>query len=116
MRKLEGHLECDVFLRGNVITLDGDADAVGRAGTVVRELAELIDGGHDIGPGTIDAVTSALDRSEEHTSELQSLMRTSYAVFCLNKQKPLNITQNHISVTSYTTEYRYHTQSIITHI
>src|SRR3546814_3207099 len=26
-------------------------------------------------------------RSEEHTSELQSLMRTSYAVFCLNKKK-----------------------------
>src|SRR3546814_7768244 len=30
---------------------------------------------------------TALDRSEEHTSELQSLMRISYAVFCLNKQK-----------------------------
>src|SRR3546814_4740423 len=28
-------------------------------------------------------------RSEEHTSELQSLMRTSYAVFCLNKKKNL---------------------------
>src|SRR3546814_2718018 len=28
-----------------------------------------------------------LDRSEEHTSELQSLMRISYAVFCLNKKK-----------------------------
>src|SRR3546814_5431048 len=27
------------------------------------------------------------DRSEEHTSELQSLMRLSYAVFCLNKKK-----------------------------
>src|SRR3546814_7824826 len=27
-----------------------------------------------------------LERSEEHTSELQSLMRISYAVFCLNKQ------------------------------
>src|SRR3546814_4903321 len=27
------------------------------------------------------------DRSEEHTSELQSLMRISYAVFCLNKNK-----------------------------
>src|SRR3546814_4077582 len=26
------------------------------------------------------------DRSEEHTSELQSLMRNTYAVFCLNKQ------------------------------
>src|SRR3546814_5010269 len=29
----------------------------------------------------------ALRRSEEHTSELQSLMRISYAVFCLKKQK-----------------------------
>src|SRR3546814_1252544 len=30
-------------------------------------------------------------RSEEHTSELQSLMRTSYAVFCLKKKKNHNI-------------------------
>src|SRR3546814_5894017 len=30
---------------------------------------------------------AAADRSEEHTSELQSLMRISYAVFCLNKKK-----------------------------
>src|SRR3546814_9857077 len=29
----------------------------------------------------------ATDRSEEHTSELQSLMRISYAVFCLKKKK-----------------------------
>src|SRR3546814_1312248 len=29
----------------------------------------------------------SIDRSEENTSELQSLMRTSYAVFCLNKKK-----------------------------
>src|SRR3546814_6075487 len=31
-------------------------------------------------------------RSEEHTSELQSLMRNSYAVFCLKKKKTLTIT------------------------
>src|SRR3546814_1713508 len=31
--------------------------------------------------------TSESRRSEEHTSELQSLMRISYAVFCLKKQK-----------------------------
>src|SRR3546814_4615355 len=31
-------------------------------------------------------------RSEEHTSELQSLMRISYAVFCLKKKKTSNIT------------------------
>src|SRR3546814_5453161 len=30
---------------------------------------------------------AALERSEEHTSELQSLMRISYAVFCLKKKK-----------------------------
>src|SRR3546814_6028244 len=31
----------------------------------------------------------AADRSEEHTSELQSLMRISYAVFCLKKKKEI---------------------------
>src|SRR3546814_6875185 len=37
------------------------------------------------------------DRSEEHTSELQSLMRISYAVFCLKKKKKYikNNTQHH---------------------
>src|SRR3546814_7853546 len=34
--------------------------------------------------------SSSLERSEEHTSELQSLMRISYAVFCLKKKKPSN--------------------------
>src|SRR3546814_1049245 len=41
----------------------------------------------------IGAVQAASNRSEEHTSELQSLMRISYAVFCLKKKKikqPLN--------------------------
>src|SRR3546814_1182218 len=35
---------------------------------------------------------SRLRRSEEHTSELQSLMRSSYAVFCLKKKKIIHIT------------------------
>src|SRR3546814_10219139 len=35
----------------------------------------------------IDVITSISKRSEEHTSELQSLMRISYAVFCLKKNK-----------------------------
>src|SRR3546814_9701458 len=34
------------------------------------------------------------DRSEEHTSELQSLMRISYAVFCLQKQKSITYTSS----------------------
>src|SRR3546814_8747672 len=35
----------------------------------------------------IGYLTTGLERSEEHTSELQSLMRISYAVFCLKKKK-----------------------------
>src|SRR3546814_7584485 len=38
------------------------------------------------GPGRL-MMTIAYARSEEHTSELQSLMRNSYAVFCLQKKK-----------------------------
>src|SRR3546814_10037003 len=34
-----------------------------------------------------DVEAPAIDRSEEHTSELQSLMRNSYAVFCLKTKK-----------------------------
>src|SRR3546814_6932231 len=34
---------------------------------------------------------AASDRSEEHTSELQSLMRITYAVFCLKKKNPQHI-------------------------
>src|SRR3546814_9901894 len=37
--------------------------------------------------GGVEARQNPLDRSEEHTSELQSLMRISYAVFCLKKKQ-----------------------------
>src|SRR3546814_7825080 len=42
------------------------------------------------------AVSTAGTRSEEHTSELQSLMRNSYAVFCLKKQKTTTSKSNKI--------------------
>src|SRR3546814_7698131 len=42
----------------------------------------------------LDADQEARLRSEEHTSELQSLMRISYAVFCLKKKKHLTHTTN----------------------
>src|SRR3546814_10562457 len=38
-------------------------------------------------------VAGGQDRSEAHTSELQSLMRISYAVFCLKKKKTLEIAE-----------------------
>src|SRR3546814_6881006 len=42
------------------------------------------------------------ERSEEHTSELQSLMRISYAVFCLKKKKPTQHKDKHITHIEHT--------------
>src|SRR3546814_2004402 len=42
------------------------------------------------------ATPTVASRSEEHTSELQSLMRTSYAVFCLKKKKNTPNTHQHM--------------------
>src|SRR3546814_9142771 len=44
--------------------------------------------------GVPKAAASQENRSEEHTSELQSLMRISYAVFCLKKKKKKHTLQN----------------------
>ena len=64
LRTLEGHLDCDVFLRGNVLTLEGDDASVESGIQVVRELSDLIAQGHEIAPGTIEAVQGALDQHE----------------------------------------------------
>src|SRR3546814_9614132 len=45
---------------------------------------------------TVEIFTQARTRSEEHTSELQSLMRISYAVFCLNKKTLREKYKHHI--------------------
>src|SRR3546814_6014024 len=49
------------------------------------------------------------NRSEEHTSELQSLMRISYAVFCLKKKTKTNKQKNKQTIT-HTKEHRQHTK------
>src|SRR3546814_8201972 len=68
----------------------GDDRAGRTAGARDRDLAIL--------QNLIAGVPEALGRSEEHTSELQSLMRISYAVFCLKKKtkkNSINIQHNH---------------------
>src|SRR3546814_3313880 len=51
--------------------------------------------------GRVEALQRS--RSEEHTSELQSLMRISYAVFCLNKKNTHKRTRYNILLTQYNT-------------
>jgi phosphate starvation-inducible protein PhoH and related proteins len=74
LRALEGHLGCELYLRGNVLTLDGDAGDVRTAETVVGELVDLIEQGHEIAPGTIEAVTGALDQHESPAEILEDVI------------------------------------------
>jgi len=74
LRALEGHIDCDVFLRGNVLTLDGEPQAVDAAVAVVNELSELIAQGHEIAPGTIEAVKRALDEHESPGKILEDVV------------------------------------------
>src|SRR3546814_7033186 len=60
------------------LSLTLEAWSVGKAR---RAIAALL----DLAPSTVRVLQSD-GRSEEHTSELQSLMRISYAVFCLKKK------------------------------
>jgi phosphate starvation-inducible PhoH-like protein len=74
MRTLEDNLDCDVFLRGNVLTLDGSEGDVALGETVVREFGDLVRQGHDVSPGTIEAISEALGRHESPSSILEDVV------------------------------------------
>src|SRR3546814_2965459 len=65
---------------------DAHTRIVAALGDDVGRLARLVHRGNGSQNRTGRLERDADDRSEEHTSELQSLMRISYAVFCLNKK------------------------------
>src|SRR3546814_1991167 len=71
----------------------GDGDGMAARGDScmqIRQRLRVIERrtlGHDPGQEIEGALRLGNERSEEHTSELQSLMRISYAVFCLKKKK-----------------------------
>jgi phosphate starvation-inducible PhoH-like protein len=62
---LRERLRCTIRLRGNRLTIEGDDERVTEARAVVDELVELVEGGHEIGPSTVDAVLGALDQVED---------------------------------------------------
>src|SRR3546814_3465356 len=90
---------------------DGIAQLNGGTLPVMRERDDVALGATEGGPvahrvldqlvglGDPERPAPALERSEEHTSELQSLMRISYAVFCL-KKKTQKLTTNHTEVSA----------------
>jgi phosphate starvation-inducible protein PhoH and related proteins len=99
LRSLEGHLDCDLHLRGNVLTLDGGAGEVQTAATVVDELVELISSGHEIAPGTIEAVAGALDADESPAEILEDVIwrhrNTKVAPKTLNQKRYVDSIREH---------------------
>jgi len=62
---LRERLRITLALRGNRLTIEGDDPNVAQARAVVDGLTELVEGGHEIGPSTVDAVLAALDQAED---------------------------------------------------
>ena len=62
---LRERLHCTIRLRGNQLTIEGEDERVAAARAVVDELVDLVEGGHEIGPGTVDTVVGALDQAED---------------------------------------------------
>jgi len=58
---LRDRLDCTIRLRGNQLTLEGEADQIHAARGIIDELVELVEGGHQIGAHTVDAVLGAIE-------------------------------------------------------
>ncbi len=74
LRALEAQLACRVYLRGNLITLEGESDAVAEAERIVRELDELVAGGHPVAAGTVAAVRGAIDADASPSTVLDDVV------------------------------------------
>ncbi len=74
LRELEERLGCEIFLRGNVLTLDGDDADVAQAATMVDELVGLIERGHDVEPETLTTVSGAIAADERPAAILDDLV------------------------------------------
>jgi phosphate starvation-inducible protein PhoH and related proteins len=65
LTSLRDRLRCTIHLRGNQLTIEGDEQHVDQARTVIDEIVELVEGGHEIGPSTVDAVLGVLDKGAD---------------------------------------------------
>src|SRR3546814_3325042 len=83
---------------GEIQVGDRDAGIMDRADIAVRidRRQRLVGDRQDLGAIVPVTANGSVARSEEHTSELQSLMRISYAVFCLKKKNQINNNSQHI--------------------
>jgi phosphate starvation-inducible protein PhoH and related proteins len=65
LETLRDRLRCTIRLRGNRLMIEGEEERVAEARAVVGELVDLVEGGHEIGAGTVDAVLGVLEQGED---------------------------------------------------
>ena len=62
---LRDRLRATILLRGNRLTLEGEEDAVAEARAVLDEIVELVEHGHELGPGVVDTVLGVLEQGAD---------------------------------------------------
>jgi phosphate starvation-inducible PhoH-like protein len=79
LRALERQLGCSVFLRGNLLTLDGEPDSVENGRRTLEELASLNERGHGLSEATIASVHGAIDSEDSPAEMLDDVVWTHRA-------------------------------------
>jgi phosphate starvation-inducible PhoH-like protein len=99
LRELEERLGCDIYLRGNVLTLDGDEAEVTDAATIVDELVGLVERGHEIAPETVDVVSGAIGEEERPAEILEDVIwrhrATKVAPRTVNQKRYVDSIRDH---------------------
>jgi phosphate starvation-inducible PhoH-like protein len=99
LKRLEDRLGCQIYLRGNILTLDGEDTDVGSAESLVDELVGLIERGHEIEPATIDAVSGALEAEREPAEVLEDVVwrhrSTKVAPRTVNQKRYVDSIRDH---------------------
>jgi phosphate starvation-inducible PhoH-like protein len=71
---LRERAHCTIRLRGNQLTFEGDDAHVAEARSVVEELVELVEGGHQIGAHTVDTVLGAFEADQDVREVLDAVV------------------------------------------
>src|SRR3546814_8935375 len=103
LRSLARPAEQGLLLAALLLFLAGTAQAAGSSMPWEGPLQSILESIQ----GPVARIVAVIIRSEEHTSELQSLMRTSYAVFCLKKKITHHVTNANLVQRILLTNHHY---------
>jgi len=97
--ELEQISECDIHVRGNLVTLEGDEAGVNAAAQRIAELAALVDQGHELSDATIGVVSDAIEADQSPGEVLSDVVwrhrTTSVAPKSVNQKAYVDAIREH---------------------